>query len=41
MNTVCDDAVAAFEDVLSKRVVLHRLFSTVCDDLILAFEQAW
>ena len=41
LSRVCGDLFAAFEDVLSKRVVLHYLLSTVCDDLIFSFEQAW
>jgi len=41
LSTICDDTVVAFEDVLSKRLVLHCLLSTGCGDLFVAFLQAW
>ena len=41
LSRVCGDIFVAFEDVLSKRVVLHRLLSTVFGDLLVAFVQAW
>ena len=41
MSKVCGDLLAAFEDVWSKRTVLHCLLSRVCDDLRVAFEDVW
>ena len=41
LSTVCDDIIPAFDEVLSKRVVLQRLLSTVCGDLLAVFEQTW
>ena len=40
LSTVCGDTFYDFEDVLLKRMVLHRLLSTVHEDLIVTFEQA-
>jgi len=41
VSKVCGDIFVAFEDVWSKRVVLHSLLSTVCDDLLVVFEDVW
>ena len=40
MSTVCDDIFVVFENVLSKRVVLHRLLSTVFGDRLVVSAQA-
>ena len=41
LSRVCGHIFVAFEDVVSKRLVLHRLFSTFFGDLLVVFVQAW
>ena len=41
LSRVCDDLHVVFEDVLSERLVLHRLLRTAFGDLFAAFLQAW
>ena len=41
LSTFCGDTFSDFDDVLFKRMVLHRLLSSVCGDILVVFVQAW
>ena len=41
LDPVGDDLRVAFDDVLSKRLFLQRVFSTVCGYLFVGLVQAW